>query len=386
MSIDPEVADELVATIAAWVDREVVPAAGELEAADEFPEAMFARMCDFGLFGATIGEAYGGLGLDATTYARIVEELSRGWMSLAGILNTHMLAVAMISRFGTPEQRERYLPRMVDGSLRACFSLSEPDAGSDTRNIRCRAVPDGEEWLVNGTKMWVTNGMRAGLVMLLARTPEGRITCFIVEKAPGPADGGLTISRKIDKLGYKGIETVEMSYVDHRVPDANLLGGPEGLGNGLRFALAALELGRVNIAARAVGVAQAAYDAAMAYAQERHTFGKPIFEHQAVRFMLAEMATKLHAARLMTSDAARRYDEGHRIDLEAGMAKLFASEAAHQIATDAMRIHGGYGYTTEYPVERYYRDVPLMIIGEGTNEIQRLVIARQLLARWLERT
>ncbi|MCY3562231.1 MAG: acyl-CoA dehydrogenase family protein [bacterium] len=386
MSIDPEVADELVATIAAWVDREVVPAAGELEAADEFPEAMFARMCDFGLFGATIGEAYGGLGLDATTYARIVEELSRGWMSLAGILNTHMLAVAMISRFGTPEQRERYLPRMVDGSLRACFSLSEPDAGSDTRNIRCRAVPDGEEWLVNGTKMWVTNGMRAGLVMLLARTPEGRITCFIVEKAPGPADGGLTISRKIDKLGYKGIETVEMSYVDHRVPDANLLGGPEGLGNGLRFALAALELGRVNIAARAVGVAQAAYDAAMAYAQERHTFGKPIFEHQAVRFMLAEMATKLHAARLMTSDAARRYDEGHRIDLEAGMAKLFASEAAHQIATDAMRIHGGYGYTTEYPVERYYRDVPLMIIGEGTNEIQKLVIARQLLARWLERT
>ncbi|MXZ30606.1 MAG: acyl-CoA dehydrogenase [Acidimicrobiia bacterium] len=386
MSIDPEVADELVATIAAWVDREVVPAAGELEAADEFPEAMFARMCDFGLFGATIGEAYGGLGLDATTYARIVEELSRGWMSLAGILNTHMLAVAMISRFGTPEQRERYLPRMVDGSLRACFSLSEPDAGSDTRNIRCRAVPDGEEWLVNGTKMWVTNGMRAGLVMLLARTPEGRITCFIVEKAPGPADGGLTISRKIDKLGYKGIETVEMSYVDHRVPDANLLGGPEGLGNGLRFALAALELGRVNIAARAVGVARAAYDAAMAYAQERHTFGKPIFEHQAVRFMLAEMATKLHAARLMTSDAARRYDEGHRIDLEAGMAKLFASEAAHQIATDAMRIHGGYGYTTEYPVERYYRDVPLMIIGEGTNEIQRLVIARQLLARWLERT
>ena len=385
MSIDPEVADELVATIAAWVDREVVPEASRFEQADEFPEAMFARMCDFGLFGATITEAYGGLGLDALTYARIVEELSRGWMSLAGILNTHMLSVAMITRFGTPEQRARFLPRMVDGSLRSAFSLSEPDAGSDTQNIRCRATPDGDEWLVNGTKMWVTNGMRAGLVMLLARTPDDRITCFIVEKTPGPADGGLTISRKIDKLGYKGVETVEMSYVNHRVPDANMLGGSEGLGKGLRYALAALELGRVNIAARAVGVGQAAYDAAMAYAQERETFGRPIFEHQAVRFMLAEMATKLHAARLLTYDAARRYDEGQRIDLEAGMAKLFASEAAYEIATDAMRIHGGYGYTTEYPVERYYRDTPLMIIGEGTNEIQKLVIARQLLARWLEK-
>ena len=385
VSVDPELADELVATIAAWVDREVVPEASRFEQADEFPEAMFARMCDFGLFGATIAEDYGGLGLDALTYARIVEELSRGWMSLAGILNTHMLSVAMISRFGTPEQRARFLPRMTDGSLRSAFSLSEPDAGSDTQNIRCRATPDGDEWLVNGTKMWVTNGMRAGLVMLLARTPDDRITCFIVEKAPGPADGGLTISRKIDKLGYKGVETVEMSYVDHRVPDANMLGGPEGLGKGLRYALAALELGRVNIAARAVGVGQAAYDAAMSYAQERETFGRPIFEHQAVRFMLAEMATKLHAARLLTYDAARRYDEGQRIDLEAGMAKLFASEAAYEIATDAMRIHGGYGYTTEYPVERYYRDAPLMIIGEGTNEIQKLVIARQLLSRWLEK-
>lgn len=385
MSIDADLADELVATIAAWVDREVIPVASRFEQADEFPEAMFAQMCEFGLFGATIDPDYGGLGLDALTYARIVEELSRGWMSLAGILNTHMLAVAMISRFGTDEQRQRFLPRMVDGSLRSAFSLSEPDAGSDTQNIRCRATPDGDEWIVNGTKMWVTNGMRAGLVMLLARTPDDRITCFVVEKTPGPADGGLTISRKIDKLGYKGVETVEMSYVDHRVPDANMLGGAGGLGNGLRYALTALELGRVNIAARAVGVAQAAFDAAMGYAQERETFGRPIYEHQAVRFMLAGMATKLHAARLLTHDAARRYDEGHRIDLEAGMAKLFASEAAHEIVTDAMRVHGGYGYTTEYPVERYYRDVPLMIIGEGTNEIQKLVIARQLLSRWLEK-
>ena len=384
MPIDAEIADELVAAVAAWVDRDVLAQSRELELADEFPQDMFDQMCEFGLFGATVPTEYGGLGLDAMTYARIVEELSRGWMSLAGILNSHKLAVAMISRFGTPEQRQRFLPRMLDGSFRAAFSLSEPDAGSDTKNIRCRAVPDGGEWVINGTKMWVTNGMRASLVMLLARTPDDRVTCFAVEKTPGERSGGLTISRQIDKLGYKGLETVEMSYVDHRVPDANLLGGEAGMGQGLRYALSALELGRVNIAARAVGVAQAALDASMVYAQERETFGRPIFEHQAVGFMLAGMATKLHAARLMTYDAARRYDAGERIDLEAGMAKLFASEAAYEIATDAMRIHGGYGYTTEHSVERYYRDAPLMIIGEGTNEIQKLVIARRLLARMRE--
>lgn len=384
MPIDAEIADELVAAVAAWVDRDVLAQSRELELADEFPQDMFDQMCEFGLFGATVPTEYGGLGLDAVTYARIVEELSRGWMSLAGILNSHKLAVAMISRFGTPEQRQRFLPRMLDGSFRAAFSLSEPDAGSDTKNIRCRAVPDGGEWVINGTKMWVTNGMRASLVMLLARTPDDRVTCFAVEKTPGERSGGLTISRQIDKLGYKGLETVEMSYVDHRVPDANLLGGEAGMGRGLRYALSALELGRVNIAARAVGVAQAALDASMVYAQERETFGRPIFEHQAVGFMLAGMATKLHAARLMTYDAARRYDAGERIDLEAGMAKLFASEAAYEIATDAMRIHGGYGYTTEHSVERYYRDAPLMIIGEGTNEIQKLVIARRLLARMRE--
>ena len=385
MSVDAEIADDLVAAVAAWVDRDVLEQSRELELADEFPQGMFEQMCEFGLFGSTIPTEYGGLGLDAVTYARIVEELSRGWMSLAGILNSHKLAVAMISRFGTPEQRGRLLPRMLDGSFRAAFSLSEPDAGSDTKNIRCRAVPDGGEWIINGTKMWVTNGMRASLVMLLARTPDDRVTCFVVEKTPGERSGGLTISRRIDKLGYKGLETVEMSYADHRVPDANLLGGEEGTGQGLRYALSALELGRVNIAARAVGVGQAALDASMAYAQERETFGRPIFEHQAVGFMLAEMATKLHAARLMTYDAARRYDAGERIDLEAGMAKLFASEAAYEIATDAMRIHGGYGYTTEHSVERHYRDAPLMIIGEGTNEIQKLVIARRLLARMRER-
>ena len=382
MAVDQALAEELVSTVRAWVDRDVVPNVARFELSDEFPQAMFDQMCEFGLFGATIEEEYGGLGLDVTTYARIIEELARGFMSLAGILNTHKIGVTMITRFGTDEQRRRLLPRMCDGSFRAAFSLSEPDAGSDTGAIRCRAERDGDEWVVNGTKMWVTNGTRASLVMLMARTPDEGITCFMVEKDPGEAYGGITVSKKIDKLGYRGLETVEMSYVDHRVPNANVLGGDDGVGQGRRYALSALELGRINIAARAVGVAQAAFEAAMAYAQHRETFGRPIFEHQAVQFRLAEMATKLQAARLMTYDAARRADEGERVDMEAGMAKLFASEAAFEIAMDAMRVHGGNGYTTEFPVERYLRDTPLMIIGEGTSEIQKMVIARKLLERY----
>ena len=382
MAVDQALAEELVSTVRAWVDRDVVPNVARFELSDEFPQAMFDQMCEFGLFGATIQEEYGGLGLDVTTYARIIEELARGFMSLAGILNTHKIGVTMITRFGTDEQRRRLLPRMCDGSFRAAFSLSEPDAGSDTGAIRCRAERDGDEWVVNGTKMWVTNGTRASLVMLMARTPDEGITCFMVEKDPGEAYGGITVSKKIDKLGYRGLETVEMSYVDHRVPNANVLGGDDGVGQGRRYALSALELGRINIAARAVGVAQAAFEAAMTYAQHRETFGRPIFEHQAVQFRLAEMATKLQAARLMTYDAARRADEGERVDMEAGMAKLFASEAAFEIAMDAMRVHGGNGYTTEFPVERYLRDTPLMIIGEGTSEIQKMVIARKLLERY----
>ena len=382
MAVDQALAEELVSTVRAWVDRDVVPNVARFELSDEFPQAMFDQMCEFGLFGATIQEEYGGLGLDVTTYARIIEELARGFMSLAGILNTHKIGVTMITRFGTDEQRRRLLPRMCDGSFRAAFSLSEPDAGSDTGAIRCRAERDGDEWVINGTKMWVTNGTRASLVMLMARTPDEGITCFMVEKDPGEVYGGITVSKKIDKLGYRGLETVEMSYVDHRVPNANVLGGDDGVGQGRRYALSALELGRINIAARAVGVAQAAFEAAMEYAQHRETFGRPIFEHQAVQFRLAEMATKLQAARLMTYDAARRADEGERVDMEAGMAKLFASEAAFEIAMDAMRVHGGNGYTTEFPVERYLRDTPLMIIGEGTSEIQKMVIARKLLERY----
>ena len=382
MATDRELADEIVGTIRAWIDRDVVPNVAEFEAADEFPQAMFEQMCEFGLFGATIPEGYGGLGLDITTYTRIIEELSRGYMSLAGILNTHKIAATMIGRFGTDEQRQRFLSRMCDGNFRAAFSLSEPDAGSDTGAIRCRAERDGDEWVINGTKMWVTNGMRSSLVMLLVRTPDDRITCFLVEKDPGGSFEGITVSKKIDKLGYRGLETVEMSYVDHRVPHANLLGGDDGLGHGRGYALSALELGRINVAARAVGVAQAAFEAAIAYAQQRETFGKPIVQHQAISFMLAEMATKLQAARLLTYDAARLADEGERVDVEAGMAKLFASEAAFEIATGAMRIHGGNGYTKEFPVERYFRDTPLMIIGEGTSEIQKMVIARNLVDRY----
>ena len=301
---------------------------------------------------------------------------------MAGILNTHKIGATMIARFGTEEQKQRFLPRMCDGSFRAAFSLSEPDAGSDTGALRCRAERDGDEWVVNGTKMWVTNGVRSSLVMLMVRTPDDRITCLLVEKEPGESFEGISVSRKIDKLGYRGFETVEMSYVDHRVPHGNVLGGEEGIGHGRRYALSALELGRINVASRSVGVAQAAFEAAMRYAQQRHTFGRPIFEHQAIQFKLAEMATKLQAARLMTYDAARRADAGERVDMEAGMAKLFASEAAFEIATDALRIHGGNGYTTEYPVERYFRDTPLMIIGEGTSEIQKMVIARKLLERY----
>ncbi len=381
-----EVADEIIETLRRWVDEVVVPESSVLELADEYPTAMAEQMEEFGLFGATIPESHGGLDLDHVTYARVIEELSRGWMSLAGIVNSHLICAKLISRFGTDDQRNRSLPGMATGKLRGCFSLSEPDSGSDAGALRCRAVRDGDEFVINGTKMWVTNGERAGIVALLARVPEGDpsgssgITCFLVDKTPGKHSGGITVSRKIDKIGYRGLETVEMSYVDHRVPADRVLGGDEGIGNGLRWALAALELGRINVAARGVGVAQAAYDAAVAYAKQREAFGKPIAKHQAIAFKIAEMATKLHAARLMTYDAARKADAGERVDLAAGMAKLFASETAAELSLDAMRIHGGNGFSTEYPVERYYRDAPLMIIGEGTSEIQKLVISRALLA------
>lgn len=379
--IDDELASELIRTITRWVRDQVIPKASEFEHADAYPAEWVEQMKAFGVFGARIPEEYGGLGLDVRTYARIIEELSYGWMSLAGVLNTHMIVIELVLRYGTDEQRQHWLPLMANGDPRAAFSLSEPDAGSDTRALKLRAEPMDNGYLINGTKMWVTNGVKAGLVALAARTPEG-ISCFLVEKEPGESSGGITVSRRIDKLGYRGIETVEMSYVDHWVPSTAVLGGRAGLGRGLQYILGSLELGRINVAARALGVSRAALDAALLYAQQRETFGVPIAKHQAIAFKLADMATKVEASRLLVRSAADKFERGERADVEAGMAKLFASETAFEVATEAMRIHGGYGYTTEFPVERYLRDAPLMIIGEGTNEIQRIVIARGLLARW----
>ncbi|MEX2267461.1 MAG: acyl-CoA dehydrogenase family protein [Acidimicrobiia bacterium] len=382
MTTDPAVREELIAAVRRFVERDVVPVASELEHADEYPEAIVATMRDLGLFGVTIPEEHEGLGLDLLTYCGVIEELSAGWMTLSGVLNTHVMCANLLQAYGTDDQKARLLPRLARGEIRGALSLSEPDAGSDTSALRCKASRDGDEFVINGTKTWVTNGQRAGLIALAARTDEG-ITCFMVEKEPGAQRvDGITVSRNIGKLGYKGIETVEMAYDGHRVPADCVLGGDDGLGRGQHFILSALEVGRINIAARAVGVGRAAFEAAIKYAQQRETFGKPIAQHQAIQAKLADMGTKLEAARLLTHNAAARKDRGERCDVEAGMAKLFASEAAFEIATDAMRIHGGVGYTTELPIERYYRDAPLMIIGEGTNEIQRLVIARGLLSRY----
>jgi alkylation response protein AidB-like acyl-CoA dehydrogenase len=377
VSTDPELREEMIATVRAFVAREVIPVANELEHADEYPAAIVETMKELGLFGITVPEEYGGLGLDLHTYIGVIEELAYGWMSLSGVVNTHTMCATLINTYGSDSQKKRWLPQMVTGARRGALSLSEPDAGTDTRNISCRATRDGDEWIVNGTKAWVTNGARAGIVALAARTEEG-ISAFIVEKEPGPVFGGLAVSKNVGKLGYRGIETVEMAYTDHRIPGDALIGDA---GRGLPQILSVLEVGRINIAARAVGVARAAFDAALAYAQQRVTMGKPIAEHQAIQLKLADMATKLEAARLLTKNAAERKEAGLRCDVEAGMAKLFASETALELATESMRIHGGVGYTTELPVERYFRDAPLMIIGEGTNEIQRIVIARGLLAR-----
>ena len=376
-TVDEATRAEIVDTVHKFVERDVIPVASELEHTDTYPEQIVKQMKELGLFGITIPEEYGGLGLDLLTYIGVIEELAYGWMSLTGIVNTHTMAATLIMAHGTDEQKQRWLPVMASGERRGCLSLSEPDAGSDTRSLSCKATRDGDEYVLNGTKAWVTNGERAGIVALAARSEEG-ISAFIVEKEPGPRYQGISVSKNVSKLGYRGVETVEMAYVDHRIPAANLIGEA---GRGLPQILGVLEVGRINIAARAVGVARAAFDAALAYSLQRETMGKVIGEHQAIQLKLADMATRLEAARLLTKNAAERRTQGLRCDVEAGMAKLFASETALELSTEAMRIHGGVGYTTEFPVERLYRDAPLMIIGEGTNEIQRLVIARGLLAR-----
>jgi alkylation response protein AidB-like acyl-CoA dehydrogenase len=371
-----------------FVDEQVIPIAEEYDHEDKFPEHVVAQMRELGLFGVTIPEEYGGMGLDLTTYAMIVEELSRGWISISGIVNTHFIGSYLLMKFGTDEQKETFLPRMASGEIRAAFSLSEPGLGSDVQAISTRAKQDGDDWVINGQKMWVTNGLMSGVVFLLAKSdpdaspPYKGMTCFITEKEPGAAENpGLTIPPKIKKMGYKGVESTELVYEDYRCPSNRILGGEDGLNQGFRQMMDALEVGRVNVAARGVGIAQRALELALRYSQERKTFGKPISEHQAIQFKLADMATKVEAARLLTRKAARLKDAGQRSDLEAGMAKLFASETGKEVVEDAFRIHGGYGYSKEYEVERLYRDAPLLLIGEGTSEIQRMVIGKTLLKR-----
>ena len=379
---------EILRTIREFVDRDVLPNVSRFEHADEFPYEMVDTMRELGLFGTTIPEEYGGLGLDLTTYALIVKELSRGWISLSGVINTHFIASFMIKTFGTPEQKDELLPQMARGDVRSAFSMTEPHAGSDVQAIRTRAVRDGDDFVINGQKMWVTNGLRAGLVMLLAVTDPGAsprhtgMTAFIVRKEPEVSEmPGLTIPPPLQKLGYKGVESTELVFDGFRVPAANVLGGEEGIGQGFRQFMGGIELGRVNVAARGLGIAVSAYENSIRYAQEREAFGKPIAQHQQIQVMLAQMATKIRAAELLILDAAERKDRGERADLEAGMAKLFATEICEEIVLDAMRIHGGYGYSKEYPIERLYRDAPLLLIGEGSNEIQQLIIARRLLER-----
>ncbi len=371
---------QLLDTIDRWLERDVRDQVLALEHADEYPHEMVAQMRDLGLFGATVGREWGGLGLPAQTYSRIVSRISEVWMSLTGIFNSHLMMAAAVERFGTDAQKRHFLPRFASGELRGGLALTEPHCGTDLQAIRTRAVRDGDDYVVNGAKTWISNGIEGGAVALLVKTdwdiePRHKgISLFIAEKGPGFSTG-----RKLKKLGYKGIDSAELVFEDYRLPAGNLIGGVPG--QGFRQTVGGLELGRINIAARGVGVAQAALDRAVEYAQVRETMGKPIAEHQAIQLKLGEMATRCRAARLLTEDAARAYDRGERCDMEAGMAKLFASETALENATECMRIHGAYGYSQEYHVERYFRDAPLMCIGEGTNEMQRIIIARQLIAR-----
>ena len=371
---------EILDAIGKWLARDVRPHVLTLEHADEYPHEMVAQMKELGLFGATIPAEYGGLGLNATTYAKIVETIAATWMSLSGIINSHLIMSACVARQGTPEQKAYFLPKFASGALRGGLALTEPDAGTDLQAIRTRARRDGDDYVINGTKTWITNGIEGSCFALLVKTdPEATprhkgMSMFIAEKGPG-----FTVSKKLEKLGYKGIDSAELVFEDYRIPADRLIGGIEG--QGMQAALGGLELGRINIAARGCGLAAASLNDSVRYAQIRKTFGKPIAEHQAIQLKLGEMATRLQAARLLTYDAARAYDSGERCDMEAGMAKYFASEAAVANSLEAMRIHGGYGYSKEYDVERYFRDAPLMCIGEGTNEIQRMIIAKQLIAR-----
>lgn len=362
-----------------FLERDVRPHVRALEAADEYPQAIADGMAEMGLFGATISADYGGLGLSAVTYSRIVERISAVWMSVSGIINSHLIMAAAVERFGTEDMKQTYLPRFAAGEMRGGIALTEADCGTDLQAVRTKAEIAGNGYRVNGAKMWCTNSVEGSVLAVLAKTEKGDgprhkgMSLFLIEKAMGYR------ASKLKKLGYRGIDTGEVQFDDVEVPAANLIGPEQG--KGLNQILAGLELGRINIAARGVGLARAAMEESVAYAQTRKTFGKPIADHQSIKIKLADMAVRTESARLLTEQAAAAYDRGERSDMEAGMAKLAASEAALANATEAMRLHGGYGYSPEYNIERYYRDAPLLCIGEGTNELQRLIIADQLVAR-----
>ncbi|MDT9592175.1 acyl-CoA dehydrogenase family protein [Nocardioides zeae] len=370
----------IVRLVREWVDREVKPVVNELEHANTYPEELIDQMKQIGIFGLAIGEPWNDAGVSAACYAAVTEELARGWMSLAGAMGGHSVVAKLIQAYGSDEQKDRYLPRMATGEIRATMALTEPGGGSDLQAMRTVARRQGDEYVINGSKTWITNARRSQLVALLCRTdPDAQpvhrgVSILLVEKGPG-----FEVSRDLPKLGYKGVESCELSFSDFRVPTSTLLGETEG--KGFAQMMRGLEIGRIQVASRALGVGAAALEDALRYAQERESFGQPIWKHQSIGNYLADMATQLTAARQLVQFAARRYDSGERADMEAGMAKVFASETAMKIALDAVRIHGGYGYSTEFDVERYFRDAPLMIVGEGTNEIQRNVIVKELVKR-----
>lgn len=386
-----DVQSEILSTVRSFVDKEVIPHAQELEHSDTYPTEIVEGMKEMGLFGLTIPEEYGGLGESLLTYALVVEEIARGWMSVSGVINTHFIVAHMISRHGTEEQKKHFLPRMATGEVRGSFSMSEPDLGSDVAAIKTRAKRDGDDYVVDGAKMWLTNGGSSNLIALLVKTDEGaekahhNLTTFLVEKPEGfgEVSPGLTIPGKIEKMGYKGVDTTEAVFDGYRIGADKVLGGEPG--KGFSHMMDGVEVGRVNVAARACGISIRAFELAVEYAQQRKTFGKAISEHQAIAFKLAEMATKVEAAHLMMVNAARLKDAGARNDVEAGMAKLIASEYCAEVVQDSFRIHGGYGYSKEYEIERLMREAPFLLIGEGTSEIQKTIISRGLLREYKTR-
>ncbi len=383
-----DIQTEILSTVRTFVDKEIIPRAQQLEHADEYPTDIVEGMKEMGLFGLMIPEEYGGLGESLLTYALVVEEIARGWMSVSGIINTHFIVAYLLKQHGSEEQKQHFLPRMATGDCRGAFSMSEPECGSDVSAIKTRAVRDGDDYVLTGQKMWLTNGAQSSVVATLVKTDEGadsvykNMTTFLLEKEPGfgETSPGLTIPGKLAKMGYKGVETTEMVLDGHRVPSSAVLGGDEaGKGNGFYQMMDGIEVGRVNVASRACGISIRAFELAVQYAQQRVTFGKKIVEHQAIAFKLAEMATKIEAAHGLMVNAARLKDRGERNDVEAGMAKLLASEYCAEVTQESFRIHGGYGYSKEYEIERLMREAPFLLIGEGTSEIQKTIISRGLL-------